>query len=154
LDEPADWTLYGIRAVELYFFGHPGNDATELEAMYLKVTDTNDDSGYVVYGSKEPEQLSDMQVEDWELWAVDLAEFAAQSVNLDQVASIAIGFGDPTNCHREPGGAGVMYIDDLALRPKRCIPKYATSIYDTNGDCVVDELDLGQVVEDWLVDQR
>jgi hypothetical protein len=150
-DEPQDWTLYGIEAIELMFKGDPNNDNGPDEAMYMVLTDASSGEGVVVYGAKEPESLDDMLVAEWQQWDIDLAEFG---IDLTAVTSIAIGFGDRTNCHDRMGGIGVMYIDDIALYPERCVPKYTPDIHDLNADCVTDMKDVGVMHDNYLEDER
>ncbi|MHC4658295.1 MAG: hypothetical protein ACYS83_03845 [Planctomycetota bacterium] len=150
-DAPQDWTLYGIEAIELMFSGDPGNDNGPDEAMYMVLTDASSGEGVVVYGAKEPEDLDDMLVAEWQQWDIDLDEFG---IDLTAVTSIAIGFGDRTNCHDRMGGIGVMLIDDIALYPERCVPKYTPDIHDLNDDCVTDMKDVKIQADDYLHDER
>jgi hypothetical protein len=70
-------------------------------------------------------------------------------VNLADVNSITIGFGDRNN--PQAGGAGKMYFDDIRLYWPRCVPAEVTlSQADLNSDCVVDYRDLEIMTGDWL----
>ncbi|MHC4186509.1 MAG: hypothetical protein ACYSR4_11375, partial [Planctomycetota bacterium] len=151
--ETQDWTLYGAEILELWFYGDPDNDATALEAMFIVVHDS-DSNVMVVYGSREPESLSDMQEAEWQRWDIPLSEFGDSSVDLTDVVAMQIGFGDRTNQDREEGGFGTMYIDDIALLPGQCIPKYTPDIFDLNGDCVVDWGDIDAYCDNYLTDER
>jgi hypothetical protein len=150
-DAPRDWTLYAAEALELMFYGAPDNDATALEAMYVVVSDGTKEA-MVVYGSREPESLNDMKTAEWQQWDIPLSDF--NGVDLTAVALMSIGFGDPTNCDREMGGYGLMYFDDIALYPYRCVPRYTPDIYDLNEDCVVDWGDAETFMDSWLEDKR
>ncbi|MHC4622035.1 MAG: hypothetical protein ACYTEQ_30205 [Planctomycetota bacterium] len=152
--EPQDWTLYGAETLELWFYGDLDNDATALEAMFVVVHDLSCTNAMVVYGSRVPESLSDMQDPEWQQWDIPLSVFADGGVDLTDVNAIEVGFGDRTNCNREPGGFGTMYIDDITLQPHRCIPKYTPDIYDINGDCVVDWGDVETYCDNYLTDER
>jgi hypothetical protein len=55
------------------------------------------------------------QIGEWTEWNIDLQAFADQGVNLTNVNSITIGFGNRSNL--EAGGAGIMYFDDICLYP-------------------------------------
>ncbi len=57
------------------------------------------------------------QVNTWTEWSINLQAFAAQGVNLTNIDSISIGFGDKAN--PQPGGTGVVYFDDIRLYPYR-----------------------------------
>jgi Ca2+-binding RTX toxin-like protein len=52
-------------------------------------------------------------IEDWTDWRIDLQAFADQGVDLHNVNTISIGFGDRNN--PVAGGSGVMYFDDIRL---------------------------------------
>ena len=50
---------------------------------------------------------------DWTQWNIDLTQFADQGVNLSNVNTITIGFGDKKN--PQAGGSGSAYFDDIRL---------------------------------------
>ncbi len=52
-------------------------------------------------------------IDTWTQWPIDLQEFAAQGVNLANVNTIAIGFGDKNNL--QAGGSGLVFFDDIRL---------------------------------------
>jgi len=53
------------------------------------------------------------QINDWTEWTIDLTCFADQGVNLANVNTISIGFGDKNN--PLAGGAGMVFFDDIRL---------------------------------------
>jgi hypothetical protein len=53
------------------------------------------------------------QITRWTEWNIDLQAFADQGVNLSNVNTITIGFGNRTN--PVVGGTGMMYFDDIRL---------------------------------------
>jgi hypothetical protein len=53
------------------------------------------------------------QIGAWTEWPIDLQEFAAQGVNLANVNTISIGFGDKNNL--QAGGSGMVFFDDIRL---------------------------------------
>ncbi len=56
-------------------------------------------------------------IETWTQWTIPLQAFADQGVNLANVDTITIGFGDKNNL--EAGGSGAMFFDDIRLyRPE------------------------------------
>ncbi len=55
------------------------------------------------------------QIDTWTKWNIDLQAFADQGVNLTNVNTIAIGFGDKMN--PQIGRSGTMYFDDIQLHP-------------------------------------
>jgi hypothetical protein len=52
-------------------------------------------------------------ISDWTEWRIDLMGFADQGINLANVNTITIGFGDKKN--PLPGGSGSAYFDDIRL---------------------------------------
>ena len=54
------------------------------------------------------------QIETWTQWDIDLQEFLDQGVNMTDVHTIGLGFGDRNN--PQPGGSGKMCFDDIRLR--------------------------------------
>jgi hypothetical protein len=53
------------------------------------------------------------QIDTWTRWNIDLQEFVDQGVNLANVNTIAIGFGNKMN--PQTGGSGTMYFDDIQV---------------------------------------
>ena len=148
----ADLSSSCAEAIELWFYGDPGNDATALEAMFMAVKDGSDNSAVATYGDTAPEALADMQVAEWQQWDIALASFGG--VDTTNIVSMSLGFGDVTNCHREKGGYGVMRLDDICIFACRCIPKYTPDIVDLNDDCVTDWKDIKLIADNWLEDDR
>ncbi len=101
LTDIRDWTEEGIGVLSLWFHGDPNNDP---EQMYVALNS----SAIACYN--DPEALL---IEDWTEWTIDLQEFANQGIDLTNVNTISIGFGDKNN--PRPGGSGVMYFDDIRL---------------------------------------
>ena len=52
-------------------------------------------------------------IDEWTQWPIDLQEFAAQGVNLANVNTITIGFGDKNNI--QAGGSGLVFFDEIRL---------------------------------------
>jgi len=52
-------------------------------------------------------------IDTWTEWRIDLQEFAAKGVNLANVNTISIGFGDKNNL--QAGGSGMVLFDDIRL---------------------------------------
>ncbi len=109
------------------------------EQMYIALND----SAVVYYD--EPNAT---QIDAWTEWNIELKEFAEQGVNLANVNTISIGFGDKKNPN--PGGSGKMYFDDIRLYRSRCITSLMKPAASFNNDCVADLLDLEIMAEDWL----
>jgi len=96
-----DWTEEGVGVLSLWFHGDASNAA---ERMYVNL------NGSAVVYHDDP---SAAQIDTWTEWTIDLQEFAAQGVNLANVNTISIGFGDKTNL--QAGGSGMVLFDDIRL---------------------------------------
>jgi len=101
LSATRDWTEGGATELSLWFHGEPNNAA---EPMYVALN-----GNAIVYNDNPDAAL----ITEWTQWTIDLQAFADQGVNLANVNTIALGFGDKTN--PQPGGAGKMYFDDIAV---------------------------------------
>jgi len=96
-----DWTEEGVGVLSLWFYGDASNAA---ERMYVNL------NGIAVVYHNDP---SAALIDTWTEWTIDLQEFAAQGVNLANVNTISIGFGDKNNL--QPGGSGLVFFDDIRL---------------------------------------
>jgi len=89
----------------LWLRGDPANTAA---AMYVAL------NGSAVVYHDNPNAA---QIGAWTEWSIDLKQLSDQGVNLANVNTIAIGFGDKNN--PQPGGSGKMLFDDIRLYPSR-----------------------------------
>ena len=96
-----DWTEEGVAELSLWFHGSPKNAS---EQMYIALNGTA-----VVYNDNP----GATQAAEWTEWIIPLQAFADQGVNLTNVNSITIGFGNRTS--PVAGGAGLMFFDDIRL---------------------------------------
>jgi hypothetical protein len=56
------------------------------------------------------------QIDVWTEWTIDLQVFADLGVDLANVNTIALGFGDKNpDVSGQVGGSGTMYFDDIRL---------------------------------------
>lgn len=101
LEYPRDWTEHDVNTLTLYFRGDPGNSA---ERMYVYLN-----GSAVVYH----EDATATQIPLWMGWNIELKEFADQGVDLTNINTITIGFGEKGN--PQAGGGGTMYFDDIRL---------------------------------------
>jgi hypothetical protein len=74
------------------------------ELMYVALND----SAVVTNDNPNASQIS-----EWTEWSIDLMHFADQGVNLTNVNTISIGFGDKNN--PVAGGSGMVFFDDIRL---------------------------------------
>jgi len=103
LTYPRDWTENGVNKLSIWFRGFSANAA---EPLYVAL------NGSAVVNHDNPNAA---QTGRWTEWTIDLQAFADQGVNLANVNTIAIGFGNRNN--PQPGGSGTMYFDDIRLYP-------------------------------------
>ena len=96
-----DWTEEGVGVLSLWFYGNAANAA---ERMYVALN-----GSATVYHDNPDAAL----IDEWTEWIIDLQEFAAQGVNLANVNTISIGFGDKNNL--QAGGSGMVLFDDIRM---------------------------------------
>jgi len=96
-----DWTEEGVGVLSLWFYGDASNIA---ERMYVNL------NGIATVYHNNPDAAL---IDEWTEWTIDLQEFAAQGVNLANVNTITIGFGDKNNLLA--GGSGMVFFDDIRL---------------------------------------
>ena len=101
LTYPRDWTENGVNKLTIWFRGNSDNG---FETLYVAL------NGNAIVTNDNPDAA---QVTTWTKWTIDLQAFANQGVNLANVNTIAIGFGNKKN--PVAGGSGMMYFDDIRL---------------------------------------
>ncbi|HUV65784.1 MAG TPA: LamG domain-containing protein [Sedimentisphaerales bacterium] len=114
------------------------------ERMYVAISGANGVTGTVYHDDPLAARMG-----VWTEWNIDLKEFSNRGVNLANVASIAIGFGDRNN--PQAGGSGKMYFDDIRLYRPRCVALLAQPAADLNNDCAVDRADIEIMADNWLI---
>ncbi|MGD8499259.1 MAG: LamG domain-containing protein, partial [Phycisphaerales bacterium] len=139
LSHTRNWTEENVKALSLWFYGDPANAA---EQMYLAVANNAGPPAVVEYAG----DADDLKKAGWQEWNIDLREFTG--INLTDVNSIAIGFGDRNS--PQIGGSGKMYFDDIRLYRARCVPSILKPDADLSGNCVVDMADIEMIAADWL----
>jgi hypothetical protein len=108
LTYPRDWTEKGVNTLTIWFRGNSDNAA---ETLYVAL------NGSAVVNHDNPNAT---QTGRWTEWSIPLQAFADQGVNLANVNTIGIGFGDRNN--PVAGGSGKMYFDDIRLYPPSLAP--------------------------------
>jgi WD40 repeat protein len=101
LSYPRDWTENDVTTLTIWFRGISDNAA---ETLYVAL------NGSAVVNHDNPNAA---QIEIWTEWKIDLQVFADQGINLSNVNTIGLGFGDRDN--PQPGGSGLMFFDDIRL---------------------------------------
>ena len=98
-----DWTVNGVNRLVIWYIGDAANAA---EPMYIVLNDT------AAVTNDNPNAAQDAA---WTEWSIDLKMFADQGVNLTNVNSITLGFGNRSN--PVAGGSGMVFFDDIRLYP-------------------------------------
>jgi len=101
LTYPRDWTEDGVGILSIWFMGDSANTA---EQMYVAL------NGSAAVNHNNPDAALATR---WTEWTIDLQLFADQGVNLTNVNTMTIGFGNMNN--PTAGGAGMIYLDDIRL---------------------------------------
>ncbi|UCC22475.1 MAG: hypothetical protein JSW23_11995 [Planctomycetota bacterium] len=141
-----DWVGAGGKALVLWFYGQPGNSATENDKMWVQLDDTSSNTGVVIYDG----DANDVTEAEWHEWNIDLAAFDACGVVLWSVDKVHIGFGGEQGEQAKVGGTGTVYFDDMEVWPTRCRPELAYPYGDLTEDCVISGPDLDAFTGDWL----
>ena len=85
-----------------------GIESNDPEPMYVAVSNSAGTPA-VVYHEYPDAAATDT----WTKWVIPLQKFADQGVNLTNVDSLAIGFGDKNNLRA--GGSGIVFFDDIGV---------------------------------------
>ena len=101
LTDVRDWTENGVDTLVIWYIGDPANDA---EQMYVTLNGT----AAVTHDNSDAALTN-----TWTEWRIDLQAFADQGVNLSNINTITIGFGNRTN--PVTGGSGMVFFDDIRL---------------------------------------
>ncbi len=101
LTYPRDWTENGVNTLVIWFRGNSTNAA---EPMYVVL------NGSAVVTNDNPDAAL---INSWTQWTIDLTRFADQGVNLSNIDTITLGFGNRNN--PVAGGAGMVFFDDIRL---------------------------------------
>ncbi|MEE8307638.1 MAG: discoidin domain-containing protein, partial [Gammaproteobacteria bacterium] len=124
----------------------PANDPAP---MYVALASSGGTPAEVYYDDPGAAQIS-----DWTEWLIDLQAFADQGVNLANLNTIAIGFGDKNN--PQPGGSGLTYFDDIQLYPSRCFLSRRSADFarlDYVEDCAVNYREFEEMAGQWLLEE-
>jgi hypothetical protein len=102
-DIPQDWTVCGADTLTFYFHGHVDNDPSPL---YVAIEDSAGRIAVIVH--PDPNAVL---IEKWIEWNIPFGDFAG--ANPAAVTKMYIGVGDRDN--PQPGGEGLIFIDDIGL---------------------------------------
>jgi hypothetical protein len=101
LTDKRDWTVRGVNTLTIWFRGNTNNAA---ENMFVALNDS---------AAVNHDDPAAAQTTSWTEWNIDLTRFADQGVNLSNVNSITLGFGNRSN--PVAGGSGMVLFDDIRL---------------------------------------
>jgi hypothetical protein len=101
LTDLRNWTQNDVDTLIIWHAGDPANAA---EPMYVVLNGSA--------GVTNPNPNS-AQIGSWTEWKIPLQAFADQGINLSNVNSITIGFGNRSN--PAAGGSGMMFFDDIRI---------------------------------------
>ncbi len=101
LTYPRDWTEEGVGVLSIWFQGDASNAD---EPMYVVLNGTAGVTNDIPNAA---------QIDVWTEWRIDLQAFADQGINLTNVNTITLGFGNRTN--PVAGGTGLVFFDDIRL---------------------------------------
>ena len=104
-ETPQDWTVDDADTLTLYFHGEPDNDP---EPLYVTIWDSTGHVARVTHPDADAVLAS-----EWHKWNIALAELQAAGVDVTSVRKMIIGLGNRDN--PQPGGTGLIYIDDIAI---------------------------------------
>ena len=108
LSYPRDWIKGGVTTLTLWFHGDRFINAPE--PMYIAIANGTGEPAVVYHNDPNA-----AWIDTWTEWIIPLQTFTDQGIDLTDVNSIAIGFGDRNN--PQPGGNGTMYFDDIRRYP-------------------------------------
>ena len=102
-ETPQDWTRRGVEVLVLWAYGNPDN---AVEPFYVELQDSTGKSAMITHPDS-----SVVTKNNWQELRITLADFTG--VNLTAINKMSIGVGDRGNT--QPGGFGMLYIDDICL---------------------------------------
>ncbi|MHC4623975.1 MAG: right-handed parallel beta-helix repeat-containing protein [Planctomycetota bacterium] len=134
-EDPCDWTIFGVKTLTLWFYGDPGNSATDAERMYAGLEDKRGAVSYAElrYGD-HGEDMNDIKIAEWQRWNIELQDFNDSGVNVEDVNRLYIGFGN--RVAPVLGDWGTVYFDDIRLHlPAITYPECWGYPTQCHGDC-------------------
>jgi hypothetical protein len=105
-DVPQDWTIEDIDTLTLYVYVYDRRIYNDRDRLYVTLADRDGRNAVVVHSDPGV-----VPIKEWIKWTIPVGEFTG--VNSAAVTTIYIGVGDRNK--PQPGGEGMMYIDDIRL---------------------------------------
>ncbi|UCC21872.1 MAG: LamG domain-containing protein [Planctomycetota bacterium] len=161
LEIGSDWTIGGVKALQLWMRGDPCSELkNDAEGWpWVELEDTSSNSGYVLYPAA---YIGHVLEDSWHEWNIDLEIFDACGVELTAIDRFTIGIGGAKAGQKQANSnTNNMWFDDIRLYPPRCRTDvegvaYFNSKGDLTGpdgmiDCTVDYYDLDVMTDEWLL---
>jgi hypothetical protein len=104
-ETPQDWEHLGLNTLSLWFRGEAGNSR---EPLYVALRDR----ATRIWAANHPDPNALLATE-WQQWRIPLLTFVRNKVDIAAIQRVYIGVGDRQK--PKPGGAGMIYIDDIML---------------------------------------
>jgi hypothetical protein len=95
-----DWTRENVVTLTLWYYGDPTNATEPMFLAFDDIVVTNNDANAAL-------------VTEWTQWDIPLQSLADRGLDLANVGSMSIGFGNKTN--PVAGGEGHVFFDDIRL---------------------------------------
>jgi len=103
----ANWSRQGDLAVTTLMLWYRGLEDNAPESVSVVIEDSSGAKA-VVPGSSDM-----LQSTEWDQWSIDLTTDIPVQIDLTRVSSLTIRIGEVGNT--TPGGAGLLYVDDIGL---------------------------------------
>ena len=102
---PQDWTIHGVDTLTVYIVGDAANAA---EPLYVALEDSRGNLGVEVHPDGAIATTG-----QWVEWNVPLSRFSSAGVDVTAVRVMYLGLGSRST--PTPGGAGLIFIDDVRV---------------------------------------
>jgi internalin A len=102
---PRDWTANDMDTLRLFVRGKPTNGPDDLYIML-------EDEGDHVVTVAHPDSAT-LLTARWLSWSISLADLIDAGLDVTAIRRMGIGVGSPDN--PQPGGSGIIYIDDIRV---------------------------------------
>ena len=139
---PNNWTAAGVKLLTISLHGDP----SFAEKVYAILESNGGAHKGIVY-YPEPNELRQGSWEYYRFWAIDLAQFSAQGVDLSNVTKLTIGVGNKAS--PTAGGSGTILVDTIQLQRPMCLNRNGDA--DIDNDCTVNLYDLDVLANAWLL---
>ena len=102
-----NWFRHGDLTITTLMLWYRGNEDNALENVSIVIKDSSNRQAIVPVGSDM------LKSTEWNQWSIDLTVDVPDPIDLTRILSLTIRIGRPDST--TPGGAGLLYIDDIGL---------------------------------------